>query len=242
MNYTEWKQEYLELLIKLIKQHEYSRDYTQVYMTELANELLERGAFFEDFNWWKEVSPKKASKESFKLWLADYFEEQTMDIQKVLEQHKIWVDSNGKEGERADLSDATLINLDLSGVDLRGAQLRDINLSGADLRNTNLSDADLTDANLRGADLREANFNQTILPKSTFIILGEYYFVSICGDCVRAGCQVYSASEWRQFSMHDISRMHGLRAIRFYPRLLDIIDFYCGKGERPEWLKERNNG
>ena len=352
MNYTEWKQEYLELLIKLIKQHEYSKDYTQTYITELANELLERGGFFEDFNWWKEVSPKKASKESFKLWLADYFEEQTMDIQKVLEQHKIWVDSNGKEGERADLSDATLINLDLSGVDLRGAQLRDINLSGADLRNTNLSDADLTDANLRGAwlmgatlehanlsetnlsnadltdanlssarlmgaslkcadlyganlsgtnlidadlsgtilncadlksadlmyskligarlisadlsgadlrntnlsgahltdanlrgaDLREANFNQTILPKSTFIILGEYYFVSICGDCVRAGCQVYSASEWRQFSMHDISRMHGLRAIRFYPRLLDIIDFYCGKGERPEWLKERNNG
>ena len=77
------------------------------------------------------------------------FEEQTMDIQKVLEQHKIWVDSNGKEGERADLSDATLINLDLSGVDLRGAQLRDINLSGADLRN----------ANLRGADLR----GQTLL-------------------------------------------------------------------------------
>ena len=154
-----------------------------------------------------------------------------MDIKKVLEQHKIWVDSNGKEGERADLSDATLINLDLSGVDLRGAQLRDINLSGADLRN----------ANLRGADLRGADFTQTILPKSTFIILGEEYFVSICGDCVRAGCQIYSASEWRQFSMHDISRMHGLRAIRFYPRLLDIIDFYCGKGERPEWLKERNN-
>lgn len=215
-----------------------------------------------------------------------------MDIQKVLEQHKIWIDSHGKEGERADLSDATLINLDLSGVDLRGARLMgaslkcadlhganlsgtnlmgadlsgailncadlksadlvyskligarliSADLSGADLRNTNLSGANLEHADLRGADLREANFTQTILPKSTFIILGEYYFVSICGDCVRAGCKVYSASEWRQFSMHDISRMHGLRAIKFYPRLLDIIDFYCGKGERPEWLKERNNG
>ena len=170
------------------------------------------------------------------------FEEQTMDIQKVLEQHKMWIDSHGKEGERADLIDATLINLDLSGVDLRGAQLSGTNLSGADLRNANLSNADLTDANLRGADLREADCTQTILPKSTFIILGEYYFVSICGDCVRAGCQSHLASEWRQFSMHDISRMHGLRAIRFYPRLLDIIDFYCGKGERPEWLQERNNG
>ena len=79
MNYTEWKQEYLELLIELIKQHEYSKDYTQVYITELANELLERGGFFEDFEWWKDVSPKKASKESIKLWLADYFEEENND-------------------------------------------------------------------------------------------------------------------------------------------------------------------
>ena len=76
------------------------------------------------------------------------------------------------------------------------------------------------------------------LPESTFIILGEKYFVSIFEDCVRAGSQAYLVSEWRQFSMEELSAMKDFN-IEFYPRLLDIIDFYCGKGERPEWLKEQ---
>ena len=74
MNYTEWKQEYLERLIQLIKQHEYSKDYTQVYITELANELLERGGFYKDFGHWEVTPPEQAVKESFELWLTDYFE------------------------------------------------------------------------------------------------------------------------------------------------------------------------
>jgi hypothetical protein len=32
--------------------------------------------------------------------------------------------------------------------------------------------------------------------------------------------------------------MDGRKALKFYPRLLDVIDFYIGKGERPEWLNE----
>lgn len=32
--------------------------------------------------------------------------------------------------------------------------------------------------------------------------------------------------------------MDGERALKYYPRLLDILDFYCGKGERPDWVKE----
>ena len=47
MNYTEWKQEYLELFIKQIKQHKYSGGYTSVYINELANELLGRGGFLK---------------------------------------------------------------------------------------------------------------------------------------------------------------------------------------------------
>ena len=74
MNYTEWKQEYLERLIQLIKQHEYSKNYTQTYITELANELLERGGFFEDFGHWEVTPPEQAANESFVLWLTDCFE------------------------------------------------------------------------------------------------------------------------------------------------------------------------
>ena len=186
-----------------------------------------------------------------------------MDIKKILEQHKIWLSSGGEEGTQADLSsadlssadlrdanlsnadlsnadlrdanlsNADLSNADLSGADLRDAYLRDANLSGADLR-----DAYLRDANLSGADLRDAYLAQAILPNSAFIIFGEKYFISICGYCVRAGCQCHSVNEWRQFSKRDIFDMDGKNSLKFYPRLLDIIDFYCGKGERPEWLKE----
>lgn len=79
MNYTEWKQEYLERLIQLIKQHEYSKDYKQTYITELANELLERGGFDVDFGHWEVTPPAQAVKESFELWLTDYFEEENND-------------------------------------------------------------------------------------------------------------------------------------------------------------------
>jgi len=74
MNYTEWKQEYLELLIKLIKQHEYSKKHSDDFINELANELLERG-YDEDSGYWEETSPKEAVNESFHVWLTDYFEE-----------------------------------------------------------------------------------------------------------------------------------------------------------------------
>ena len=174
-----------------------------------------------------------------------------MDIKKILEQHKIWLSSSGEEGNQADLIGADLRDANLSGADLRdanliGADLRDANLIGADLSGAYLSGAylsgaDLRDANLSGADLRDADLARTILPNSTFIIFGEKYFISIFSNCVRAGCQCHSVNEWRQFSKQDIFDMDGEDSLKFYPRLLDIIDFYCGKGERPEWLKERNN-
>ncbi|HEY9886123.1 MAG TPA: pentapeptide repeat-containing protein [Vampirovibrionales bacterium] len=53
------------------------------------------------------------------------------ELQKILAQHKEWVESRGKEGKEADLSF--------------------VNLSGADSIGV-----DLTEANLRGADLTEA--------------------------------------------------------------------------------------
>ena len=74
MNYTEWKHEYLERLIQLIKRHEYSKNHSSDSINELVIELLERGGFDADFGHW-EVTPEQAVKESFELWLTDYFEE-----------------------------------------------------------------------------------------------------------------------------------------------------------------------
>ncbi|EIA3304062.1 pentapeptide repeat-containing protein [Salmonella enterica] len=148
----------------------------------------------------------------------------------------------------ADLCDANLRGADLRGANLRGADLRGANLCGADLCganlcdadlcDANLCDADLCDANLRGADLRGANLCDADLPDLTFVILGEKYFISITnGEYVRAGCQNHTVEEWRKYSKQEITEMDGRKALKFYPRLLSIIDFYLGAGEWPDWVK-----
>ncbi|EMC5621892.1 pentapeptide repeat-containing protein [Salmonella enterica] len=153
----------------------------------------------------------------------------------------------------ADLYGANLCDANLRGADLRGADLRGANLRGADLRGANLRGADLRGANLRGADLRganlcganlcdanlrDANLRGADLPDLTFVILGEKYFISITnGEYVRAGCQNHTVEEWRKYSKQEITEMDGRKALKFYPRLLSIIDFYLGAGEWPDWVK-----
>ncbi|EDV1370789.1 pentapeptide repeat-containing protein [Salmonella enterica subsp. enterica serovar Sundsvall] len=177
------------------------------------------------------------------------------DLSKILEEHKVWITSMHESGSRADLRcanlrganlcGANLRDADLRGADLRGADLRDADLCGADLRDANLRvanlrDADLRGADLRGADLRGADLRGANLPDLTFVILGEKYFISITnGEYVRAGCQNHTVEEWRKYSKQKIAEMDGRKALKFYPRLLDIIDFYIGKGERPDWLTSK---
>ncbi|ELY6200938.1 pentapeptide repeat-containing protein [Cronobacter sakazakii] len=187
------------------------------------------------------------------------------ELSKILDEHKVWVTSFGANGSKAnlrdanlrgaDLCDANLSGADLCGADLcgadlcdanlSGANLRDANLRGADLRGADLCGADLCGADLRGADLRGANLRGADLrganlPDLTFVIMGEKYFISITnGEYVRAGCQNHTAEEWRKYSKHEIAEMDGRKALKFYPRLLDIIDFYLGKGERPDWLTSK---
>ncbi|HDC2240747.1 TPA: pentapeptide repeat-containing protein [Salmonella enterica] len=140
----------------------------------------------------------------------------------------------------ADLYGANLCGADLYGANLRGAYLCDANLCGANLCGANLCGADLYGADLRGADLCDANLCGANLPDLTFVILGEKYFISITnGEYVRAGCQNHTVEEWRKYSKQEIAEMDGRKALKFYPRLLDIIDFYIGKGERPDWLTSK---
>ncbi|EIX7578386.1 pentapeptide repeat-containing protein [Salmonella enterica subsp. enterica serovar Anatum] len=172
------------------------------------------------------------------------------DLSKILEEHKLWITSMRESGSRADLYGADLRGADLRGADLRGADLRGANLYGADLRGADLRGADLRGADLRGAnlygadlygaDLRGADLRGADLPDLTFVILGEKYFISITnGEYVRAGCQNHTVEEWRKYSKQEIAEMDGREALKFYPRLLDIIDFYIGKGERPDWLTSK---
>ena len=74
-------------------------------------------------------------------------------LNKILDNHKLWLKTNGEQGEKADLSYA-----DLRSADLRYANLRSANLRSADLRSADLSSADLSYADLSSADLDYSAF------------------------------------------------------------------------------------
>src|SRR3981081_324281 len=85
-----------------------------------------------------------------------------LDLAEVLDQHKIWVESGGESGVKADLCGVNLAKADLTGVNLQGAHLHRTNLAGADLsmanlRGVSLVRSNLQNANLLGTELRGAN-------------------------------------------------------------------------------------
>jgi uncharacterized protein YjbI with pentapeptide repeats len=85
-----------------------------------------------------------------------------LEVAEALDQHRLWAESGGTEGTRADLSGASLVETDLTGANLQGAQLQKAKLRGADLsmanlRNANLVEADLRETNLLGTEFSGAN-------------------------------------------------------------------------------------
>ena len=94
-------------------------------------------------------------------------------LNKILENHKLWLKTNGEQGERANLSSADLSSADLSSADLSSANLSSADLSSADLSSANLSSAnlssaDLSYANLSSADLSSADLSSADLDYSAF--------------------------------------------------------------------------
>ena len=85
-----------------------------------------------------------------------------LDLAEILDQHKMWAESGGETGVKADLCGVNLAKADLTGVNLQGAHLHRMNLAGADLSMANLRGASLVrsnlqNANLLGTELRGAN-------------------------------------------------------------------------------------
>ena len=75
------------------------------------------------------------------------------ELKSILDQHRLWVETKGKQGVCANLECANLRGANLSGANLHHAKLEGANLEGANLVDANLKDANLIGANLRGADL-----------------------------------------------------------------------------------------
>lgn len=84
------------------------------------------------------------------------------ELKVILDQHKLWLSSNGREGRKAALNRTNLykVNLresDIRGVNLNGSNLRAVNLKDVNISGAYLSKADLSGANLNGANLSKAN-------------------------------------------------------------------------------------
>ncbi|MEK0082993.1 pentapeptide repeat-containing protein [Benzoatithermus flavus] len=91
----------------------------------------------------------------------------------ILERHRTWLESGGKEGARARLVNGCLTGrslwrvdlrrAELDGADLRRANLDHARLAGASLERARLEGASLWEADLAGCDLRKANLRDANL-------------------------------------------------------------------------------
>ncbi len=143
----------------------------------------------------REVSPKK--------------------LAKILEAHRKWVESEGKEGERADLFEANLQEADLDGANLQEAYLYEANLQGADLVEANLQEAFLVEANLRGAKLRGAKLQGAKLSKANlqgaFLVEANLQGANLVGAIGLTASQVKAAKNWKlAFYSDDFLKKLGL--------------------------------
>lgn len=85
------------------------------------------------------------------------------DIFHILRDHEIWLESDGRDGHRAEIYNADLSDADLCKANLRGAQIWDTYLYNADLREADLSESEgIKPEYLAGADLSGAR-----LPENT---------------------------------------------------------------------------
>ena len=103
------------------------------------------------------------------------------EITKILEDHDKWLQSNGKDGERANLGKFNLRGANLERANLERANFGGVNIEGANLKRANLketilygieglSECSLIDANLfgatglRGKDFARMDLTGTTLP------------------------------------------------------------------------------
>jgi uncharacterized protein YjbI with pentapeptide repeats len=108
------------------------------------------------------------------------------DLAELLQRHREWVESQGCEGSRLDVSRANLVGVDLAGANLQGAILHKTNLRGADLSLADLRGASLVQANLQGADLlgtelRGADLQWANLEAATGLWIGQFAATNLCG-------------------------------------------------------------
>lgn len=130
-------------------------------------------------------------------------------INQTLEDHRLWLETDGNEGARMNFARVKLEFADLRKADLRKANLQGASLVNTDLRETklqgaNLIAADLTNANLAKADLQGAELNSARLIKANMAGADLRGACLMCAELIGtdfrhanlSGCSVYGTSVW----------------------------------------------
>jgi hypothetical protein len=157
-----------------------------------------------DTNYWEvyQIHPnhynlqtKRCDKKDIKklLEIIGYEEE----LNKILEQHNLWLETNGNEGARANFYKADLEYVNLNGANLEkanfeGANLNGANLSGANLQLADLSEASLFEASLFKADLRGSNFEKANLVTAN--LSGADFFEATLSGANLSGANLHRAN------------------------------------------------
>ena len=146
------------------------------------------------------------------------------ELNKILREHKDWLDGNG--GKQADLSSADLRGADLHFDDLRKADLHGADLRGADLRGANLTYSSINQATTFSK--KESIRKGMILDKPMTGYKKTYEDVIIKVE-IPAGAIVYSINNYKcRTNMAKIVDMGG-------KKLLHSIynqDFTYKKGQK----------
>ncbi|WAX23373.1 putative pentapeptide repeat protein [Staphylococcus phage vB_SauM_VL10] len=175
------------------------------------------------------------------------------ELNKILEEHKLWLDSNEEKGNRADLSFTILRNVNLVDADLRRAILVEADLRRANLRRATLEEADLRDAifveanlrkadlshaNLRYADLRHADLSGADL-SATDLRLSDLRFSYLKDtDLVGANLNQASTSKVNGLKVYSIDNIGTFDGKVTYIPSLDIVFAGCWKGNLEDFLEK----
>ena len=188
------------------------------------------------------------------------------ELDSILADHKLWLETECTKGKRADLRGAKLDGANLREADLRGAKLdganlREADLHGAKLDGANLREADLRGAKLDGANLREADLRGAKLDgadlfgadlRGADLRGADLRGADIDFSCLPLWCGSLSAHfddrQLRQIAYHLVKA--GLQSKNASPEtkaeLVKLIDFAngfhrvkeCGMIEKPEAPEE----
>ena len=139
-------------------------------------------------------------------------------LKEVLAQHTLWLDTDGKEGEKAYLACADLNEAYLACADLNEANLERANLNEANLIRANLEGANLYKAKLKGAVLWGTIGNMREIKNLQL----DTYSITYTADRLQIGCKNYSIEEWTGFSDEVIKDMDS-EALEWWKKYRDHI-------------------